>query len=1000
MELYTRDSSSENPHRGSTVVGPRILSSLISAGSVHSIALVFVFFVISCLTVRAENEAGGIAVWEGTVYLTDTEQNVVLVKEPGTSGFQLFLSSSEIVAPRGLAVDETALYIADPEAHQVFRVDKVSRKIEKLLPARSELAPIDVAIMPTFAESNDKLIRLPALMVLDRNIKTVFTVTPSLASPSFEFEAVGKLGKRRFKDPRSISTADGRVVVSDYGVGTIFTSADSEDWVDVRSPTTVSFWIFTLYSGSRSGFFFPQLAHPEAAISARDFYYVIDGHKLYAYLPSKGRLVPLSFRNSPPSLPDRVTISNGQEGLYLAGARVEDFRVWPKLVPMTVEVPATGDVSTPLAALYTYLWKKGYLPTVKLTLPYQGISRVQCDKPACIVEGGRDLLPKTNVLMEQLLCEMNADLCSRGKMHRFKPGDSIIIPDVPFEPFLSPERHTFDGKTSARSYLEESIPDKKLLSSVGEDYLRVLNKSQDIHLETIPPKGAYLFVPVQRQRYYLSAERSELLSSTSGLAQLVGTYKSLSVRPYGATSQSSLHLASPQDVVLHDAEDLKPLEESMLEHIGYNASHISQYGQAKDVPILIHEDGLVCRHPAFFAKDGNAHAFGEHYCAQSAPVTSTRYVDWSDSSEHHGTCVSSIIGARLAPYGTGLAPGSELIWSHVEASAADADFYTRFYKSERQSFVVNVSSGAPPITLNTWTQLFRNPLVREDALFVAAADNDDDLLSNRQKLPASLAYEFPNVLSVGALDKSGKDVWRNTTLHQGSNTGRLVEVLAPGEAVPCAVDVSNGQALYSDAPGTSFAAPIVSAVAALLLEKRLSPAEVKARILATTDPIDKERKGEPLALFGSLNIDNALSNPKLSHFQFRREKTSVHLDADILEVPRLIYQDLDARVPVDTPIASDDILAIHDVGEIDSGKRQYRLVWFEQRSGRIQVSHVLLNGCLEAKDRETDDLYIFKFGGGCIESAEFQDQTKVITEMQILIAPTIGAARFEVKNTQ
>jgi hypothetical protein len=149
-----------------------------------------------------------------------------------------------------------------------------------------------------------------------------------------------------------------------------------------------------------------------------------------------------------------------------------------------------------------------------------------------------------------------------------------------------------------------------------------------------------------------------------------------------------------------------------------------------------------------------------------------------------------------------------------------------------------------------------------------------------------------------------------------------------------------------------------------------------------------------LALFGTLNIDNALSNPKTSHFSFLQQGTAFQLDADILDESRLSYRDPKAALPVDTPIAADDILSIRSAGADASGQHLFRLVWFDQHSNEAEVGQFYLNGCLQVQDRQTGDPYVFSFGGGCPAAGLLSDQTKVITELQLLIAPTLGAARF------
>ncbi len=843
--------------------------------------------------------------------------------------------------------------------------------------------------------SNDKYTKVSTLAVLDGSNHSVFTIAPSSGS-----DMRNTLGKHQFSDPRSMSALEGSIFVSDYGAGTIFESSNSKDWVDIRSQSS-GFWssivntVSTALNYNRAtAYFFPQMTHPQSALPFGDFIYVLDKDKLYAYLMGKDKLVPLSYKTALTFAPERILVDQTADQLLFFGPSVQDSTNWPLLVPMTVEVDATEDVSASLAALYRYLWDQGYLPTVSLTFPCQGMSGKICEDPACIVDSGRGLLPKTNVVMEHLLCDMNSSFCSKNRYKKFKPGQSLLIPDVPFEPLLSTETGTFDGNTTIQSYVQQLVPDKNLLMSINDGSIRRLNPNRSVSMDSTPSKGISLTLPVQHNRYYLAIARSELFSNDSGLARLVRQYPSLSIRPYGTSSRASAQNSSTQEIAALDSVQVAAAEKTVLKNIGYKDDRAVKYGRATDVSILIAEPSLDCQHPAFFGSAQDDRAFSGQQCNPVEEATTPSFIPWSDSASRHGTCVASIIGARSAPYGPGLAPGAEL--TQINITDIDSSTLQRFYKKETQPFIVNVSSGDVRVTAyNTWRHLLTTPLVDEEVLFVAAADNDDNLLSDKDKFPALLAREFPNLISVGALDSTGKDIWEDTANHQGSNTGEKVELLAPGDAVPCAIEVAQGQALYSRSPGTSFAAPLVSAVAALLLEKRLSPGEVKARLLATADPLTTQRLGQPLALFGRLNIDYALLNPKVSHFEFEQQGNVVHLDADVLDDSEIKFKNPMAPMPAWTPISFDEVLAIRSSGRNANDEALYRLVRFDSSKRSVELSdRVLLDGCLQAQSRKNGDTYLFTFGAGCPAAGQQPDQSKVINGLQVLIAPTLGAMRF------
>lgn len=106
-------------------------------------------------------------------------------------------------------------------------------------------------------------------------------------------------------------------------------------------------------------------------------------------------------------------------------------------------------------------------------------------------------------------------------------------------------------------------------------------------------------------------------------------------------------------------------------------------------------------------------------------------------------------------------------------------------------------------------------------LFVSAAGNDYTDLKERPHYPS--AFALPNHLSVGASD------WQDRWADFSNFNDRLVDVFAPGYWV-----YSARPAKYEYASGTSFAAPMVSGIAALLMAKNpaISPAEVRARLIS------------------------------------------------------------------------------------------------------------------------------------------------------------------------
>ncbi len=192
----------------------------------------------------------------------------------------------------------------------------------------------------------------------------------------------------------------------------------------------------------------------------------------------------------------------------------------------------------------------------------------------------------------------------------------------------------------------------------------------------------------------------------------------------------------------------------------------------------------------------------------------------------HGTFVAGIIGA--APVAStmfaGVAPEAQILPIRIADNATDtsagalADGIRAAV--DRNAEVINVSASTS----------YHDPAIdaavdyatARDVLIIASAGNSAEE-GNPVPYPASEAA----VVAVGAVDSSGKRA-------QFSQTGTYLSMAAPG------VDVSSlgpGGPGQWQASGTSYAAPFVAGVAALVraYHPQLSAAQVKHRLEATAD---------------------------------------------------------------------------------------------------------------------------------------------------------------------
>ncbi|MFD2077866.1 type VII secretion-associated serine protease mycosin [Actinopolymorpha cephalotaxi] len=208
---------------------------------------------------------------------------------------------------------------------------------------------------------------------------------------------------------------------------------------------------------------------------------------------------------------------------------------------------------------------------------------------------------------------------------------------------------------------------------------------------------------------------------------------------------------------------------------------------------------------------------------------------WRDCAPTgHGTLVAGIIAAREMP-GAGLrgvAPLASILSVRVApgpeqgSAAALADGIR--YAADNGADVINVSV----VTGNEYDPLGRavRHALDKGVVVVTAAGNTGGNQGNAEQWPAEFAAEkgYEGLIVVGAVDEQGK-------VADFSTTSVPVSVVAPGTNLTSTAPVSNYQ---RGQQGTSFAAPFVTGLAALLVEKyhhKLTPVQVKRLIEDTAD---------------------------------------------------------------------------------------------------------------------------------------------------------------------
>lgn len=241
-----------------------------------------------------------------------------------------------------------------------------------------------------------------------------------------------------------------------------------------------------------------------------------------------------------------------------------------------------------------------------------------------------------------------------------------------------------------------------------------------------------------------------------------------------------------------------------------------------------------------------------------ASIDKLREVATSEDCVGHGTAVAGLIaGTRKAsiPF-RGLAPDAQILSARVSENlggdeegehatpeqVADAVRWA----VEQRAKVINIS-----FAYDTEFQVFKDAIkfAIDQGVVVVAAVGNDNLKNNPTPYPAA----WPGVVGVAAIGLNGFQKLPE------SQVGTYVDIAAPG------VDVVAPQPIRGYAPvsGTSFAAPLVSATAALIFDRfsdeDITADEVIRRLYASADPAPGGRNSKTYGV-GVLNPVRAVTD--------------------------------------------------------------------------------------------------------------------------------------------
>ncbi len=216
----------------------------------------------------------------------------------------------------------------------------------------------------------------------------------------------------------------------------------------------------------------------------------------------------------------------------------------------------------------------------------------------------------------------------------------------------------------------------------------------------------------------------------------------------------------------------------------------------------------------------------------------------------HGTHVAGIIAAR----GNNDRGVSGLCWKAQLISVRWMDADGRGYTSDAaEAIVYAVNRGAHVINASygstTATDVEREAIAyaaAHDTLIVAAAGNDHKDDDKKPVYPA--AYPDANIITVAATDEKDH-------LADFSNYGKKsVDLAAPGDGIGSTWEGGD----YRYLSGTSMAAPLVAAAAAMLRKHESAPVK-KIRKLLLNNVDHKNKLADRVASGGRLNVRRSLA---------------------------------------------------------------------------------------------------------------------------------------------
>jgi hypothetical protein len=801
---------------------------------------------------RAKADPGRIAAdsplasFKGYIYAATPDHRHLVRRNTHEGVWEQFATGAVLIRVAGLSADEGFLYVADAEAAAVYKISIETGAAEMVYRGAPLEHPSDLAVLGNHVYVSSTL---NSIADVDIASKTVTSVDVGVDLPRS-----GHLHLAAFAHELIFSIPEASLLIGISNISTPRLRTRSvylcpsgtpicESVMSNKSPTRLPPSVVPQPAGLAA------IQHP-GPIALRDgILYIVDegSHKLYTSSRHLLRPVHLYSSDNPVKEPSSIAVT--KDAVVVLDSSTADIVIWPLLVPAQITVDVKTSES--LSSIYNYLYDRGILPT-KVTPLRGSMERILREEGA--------LLSPYVVSLNPVICGLNPGLCAKGMVKTTSLlGTPVVIPDLYSENFIDVRQITLDGKHSLRYEVARGIQSGTLQPWRSAAKLLQLNPqfnqsrlSSLVRLIEYERQGTFT-VPVELVRYFAAVPALDLEVPASELGVIQARSKAgltiTSLVEFASTPQADLDQTQTYYAPL-DRQSFEKAYKILLNTINYRhppplISHPnSSVGVAEDIVDCDDQDirdackvfGLKPQ-PQSIAKTSNAN---ERVYRES------RELD-------HGTSVAALIGARQTGFaGTGLAaPEVFLVPIHSTEPPLTEEMRQAVLQGGTQVF--NLSFAFKPFEYprTLFTAIADKDRGLSNALFVVSAPDDGNPVEPVSRVPIMFANR-PNVIGVAGTLLDGSNLIPNDG---GSMWGtEYVQVAAPGIGFG-ATGLNNS---YVSVGGTSFAAPLVSATAALLIEQGVGiPRLIKQRIIATSTvvPAYKDKvKG------GLLNVGRAVSN--------------------------------------------------------------------------------------------------------------------------------------------